>query len=380
MKKILFRKLFIDYMSFFLIALISTSIVVWVFQAVNFLDIMIEDGRDYLTYINYSLLNFPKILSKLFPFVLFFSLFYVTTKIELNNELIILWNFGINKIRIINFILTISIFLLIIQIILSSFIVPKSQDLARSFLRTSSVNFYGNFIKPQKFNDTIKGLTIFSEKKNDNGDLYNLYIKKNLDNNNFQITYSKSGSFKVVNNSTILVLNDGHTIKGNENELTNLSFSKSDFSLRDIETNTTTFKKTQETSSIDLFKCIYYLDFIKKNNFSNEIQRINNCGTKNLNNIYKEIYKRFFIPLYIPILSLIPFLLILSSKENINYFKLRIVTFILGVITIIFSETTIRMISKVLLNNISIIIIPLFCFIIIYLIFLYNFKLKNKIA
>ena len=178
MKKILFRKLLVDYMSFFLIALFSTSIVVWVFQAVNFLDIMIEDGRDYLTYINYSLLNFPKILSKLFPFVLFFSLFYVTNKIELNNELIILWNFGINKIRVVNFFLIISIFLLLIQIILNSLIVPKSQDLARSFLRTSTVNFYGNFIKAQKFNDTIKGLTIFSEKKSDDGNLYNIYIKR----------------------------------------------------------------------------------------------------------------------------------------------------------------------------------------------------------
>ena len=69
MKKILFRKLLIDYLSFFLIALLGSSIVVWVFQAVNYLDIMIEDGRDYTIYINYSLLNFPKILSKLFPFV-----------------------------------------------------------------------------------------------------------------------------------------------------------------------------------------------------------------------------------------------------------------------------------------------------------------------
>ena len=120
--------------------------------------------------------------------------------------------------------------------------------------------------------------------------------------------------------------------------------------------------------------------FIKKNNLSSEILKINNCSTKNLNNIYKEIYKRFIIPLYIPILSLIPFLLILSSKENINYFKLRIITFVIGVLTIIFSETTIRMISKVLLSNISIIIIPLIYFIIIYFVFLYNFKFKNKNA
>jgi lipopolysaccharide export system permease protein len=104
MKKILFRKLLVDYLSFFLIALIASSIVVWVFQAVNYLDIMIEDGRDYTIYINYSLLNFPKILSKLYPFVLFFSVFHITSKFENNNELIILWNFGVNKIELINFI------------------------------------------------------------------------------------------------------------------------------------------------------------------------------------------------------------------------------------------------------------------------------------
>ena len=109
MKKILFRKLLIDYMSFFVIALFSSSIIIWVFQAVNYLDIMIEDGRDYLVYINYTLLNFPKILSKLFPFVLFFSLFYVTIKYENNNELIIFWNFGVSKITLINFIIKFSI-------------------------------------------------------------------------------------------------------------------------------------------------------------------------------------------------------------------------------------------------------------------------------
>ena len=165
MKKILFRKLLLDYMSFFLIALLSSSIIIWVFQAVNFLDIMIEDGRDYLVYFSYSILNFPKIFSRLLPFVLFFSLFYITLKYEANNELMIFWNFGINKIQIINFLLKTSIFLTIIQILLTSFIVPKTQELARFYLKNSTVNFFENFIKPQRFNDTIKGVTIFSEKK-----------------------------------------------------------------------------------------------------------------------------------------------------------------------------------------------------------------------
>ena len=103
MKKLLFRKLLLDCTFFFLITLLSTSVIIWVFQAVNFLDIMVEDGRDYIVYINYSLLNLPKIISRILPFAIFFSFFYVFSKYELNNELMILWNFGINKIELINF-------------------------------------------------------------------------------------------------------------------------------------------------------------------------------------------------------------------------------------------------------------------------------------
>ena len=329
MKKILFRKLLSDYLTFFFIALISTSIVIWVFQAVNFLDIMIEDGRDYLVYINFSLLNFPKILSKVFPFALFFSLFYVTIKAELNNELIILWNFGIHKLKVIKFILQVSITLLIIQIILTAFIVPKSQDVARSFLRSSTVNFFDNFIKPQKFNDTIKGVTIYSDKKDKFGNLTNLYLKKEINIKEFQITYAKKGKFKQFGNSPILVLYEGATITSKDDEITNISFSKSDFSLANIETNTTTYKKTQEISSLKLFLCIKNFYKFNKKDFEMNVKNIENCSYQNMQNIIKELYKRFIIPFYIPLLSLIPFLLITTSKENSNYSKIRIITFLI---------------------------------------------------
>ena len=163
MKKILFRKLLLDCLVFFLIALISTSTIIWIFQAVNFLDIMVEDGRDYMVYINYSLLNFPKIITRIFPFALFFSFSYVLSKYEMNNELMILWNFGINKIQLINFFLIFSFFLMIFQILMTSYFVPTSQNISRQLLKSSNVDFFESFIKPKKFNDNIKGLTIYAE-------------------------------------------------------------------------------------------------------------------------------------------------------------------------------------------------------------------------
>ena len=377
MKKILFRKLLTDYMSFFLIALIGSSVVVWVFQAVNFLDIMIEDGRDYLVYIKYSLLNFPKILSKLFPFVLFFSLFYITTKYEYDNELIIFWNFGVNKIEVINFIVKISIILLLLQIILTCFVVPTSQDLARSFLRTSNVNYFGNFIKPQRFNDTIKGVTIYSERKDSEGYLYNIYLKKDINSAKFELTYAKKGIFKEIDNTPLLVLYEGETITNKNDDVTNFSFSKSDFSLGSLETNTTTYTKTQEVPTLDILRCIYSIYDLKFNEVKSKNASIVNCTYLNIQNILKEFYKRIIVPLYIPILMLLPFILITSSKENVNYLKVRVFTFLFGLSTVIISETTIKFISEKLIHNLGIIIVPIIMFMVFYLAFLLKFNFKS---
>ena len=261
-----------------------------------------------------------------------------------------------------------------IQIILTSLIIPKSQDLARSFLRSSTVNFFGNFIKPQRFNDTIKDVTIYSESKDVDGNLYNLYLKKQIDQNNFQLTYAKKGTFKKFNNIPVLVLYDGATINGKDKEITNFSFSKSDFSLNNYVTNTTTYKKTQELTSLNLIRCAEFL-FLKKDEIN---QNIENCSKKNLDNIYKELYKRFIIPIYIPLLVLITFILILSSKENLNYSKIKTITFILGLFIIIFSETTIRLISETILKNFLISLMPLALLFALYLTFFSKTNHKYK--
>ena len=378
MKKILFRKLLLDYLTFFLLALVSTGTVIWVFQAVNFLDIMIEDGRDYLVYLNYSLLNFPKILSKIFPFILFFSLYYVTIKYELNNELMIFWNFGVNKLDVIKFILKFSLILMILQIFLNSYVVPYSQDLARSFLRSSTVNFFDNFVKPKKFNDTIKGLTIYADRKDSDGKLDNLYLKKQIKKNEFQITYAKKGEFKEFGNKPVLVLYEGATITSKENKITNISFSQSDFSLANAETNTTTYKKTQEIDSINLIRCINNFYRFDTKKFELNSNTIENCTLKNIHNIFKEVYKRFIIPFYIPVLSIIPFLLIILSKENSNYQKLKFLTFVIGFFVIIFSETTIRFISKATIHNMIIFLIPLILLSLMYITLTIKIKTNFK--
>ena len=375
MKKILFRKLLLDCLKFFFISLLSASIIVWVFQAVNFLDIMIEDGRDHLVYIKYTLLNFPKTMNKIVPFALFFSFSYVLAKYELKNELLVFWTYGVSKVQLINFFLKFSFILVILQISLTSILVPKSQELSRNYLKKSNVNFFDNFIKPRKFNDTIKNLTIYVENKTSEGDLENIYMKKGSFKD-FQITYAKKGRYNLINGINFLTLYDGNTINNTINGISNFSFSKSDFNLSGLDTNTITVTKTQETSTLKLIGCIKsYLE--GKLNVENSPAITLNCNLRNIDNVFKELYKRHIIPFYIPILIIISLMHIINPKEKINYTKYRVYIFLFGLFLIIFSETTLRFISNKLIYNLNMVTIPIVIFIVLYLSIL--IKLKTKI-
>jgi lipopolysaccharide export system permease protein len=381
MKKILFTKILLDSGIFFFLSLLATSLIIWIFQAVSFLDIIIEDGRSYLVYIQYTILNFPKIISRILPLVLFFSFLFVLIKYEQNNELLILWNFGVHKLKFIKFFFIISIFLTILQIFFTAFVVPSTQELSRSLLRTSEINFFESFIKIKKFNDTIKNVTIYVENKDKDGNLKNIYLEKNSAGKDFQITYAKKGSFKYDQNIPTLILYDGQTISSLDDKINNFKFSKSNFNLSNFDTRTIKIIKTQETSSYNLIKCTKLLSEKKNNLDLNDRKFFRNCDLNNLPNVLKELYKRFIIPLYIPVIVLIALCIIIISKENLNYNKYKVLIYLIGFFLVIFSETTLRFVGDTLIENFKLVIMPLIFLIIIFTFFYskLNFKImKNK--
>ena len=75
MKKLIFQKLFKDILVLFIVLSLSLTVIVWVMQAVNFLDFVSEDGHGLKVYFSYTLLNFPKIFSRLLLLHYLYQLF-----------------------------------------------------------------------------------------------------------------------------------------------------------------------------------------------------------------------------------------------------------------------------------------------------------------
>ena len=147
------RKIILDVLAFFLVSSFALTLIVWVIQAVNYLDFVSEDGHSFRVYFMFSVLTIPKIFSKISIFIFFISLFVIISKYEENNEILILWTNGLKKTSFINSILLFSLVVFLFQIILTNFIVPKTQDLARSYIRSSNIDYFPSLIKPKQFID-----------------------------------------------------------------------------------------------------------------------------------------------------------------------------------------------------------------------------------
>jgi len=382
MEKLIFRKFARDVFQFFLLVSISISLIIWVIQAVNFLDIVTEDGHGIKVYFLYTLLSLPKIFSKILPFIYFISLFYVILKYENDNELIIFWTVGIKKIQFVNVLLRFSIFYLLLQLFFTTYIVPFTLDKARSYIRSSNVDFFSSIVQEKKFIDTVKNLTIFVEEKNKNGDLKNIILKETIGTNEYQIIYAKEGKITNTNNNNSLLLFDGKIINNKNQKTNSIKFSKTEVNLSKFSTKTITHPKIQEINTYDVLACIYKLKNFPDSSFLNFFKtekKLINCRIETITAPFQEIIKRFVSPFYLFALSLIACLIITRSKDEYRYNSFKFGLFTLGVATIIVSEISIKYSSANFLHNIYLFILPILFFIFIYLYFLIKLKKTNLV-
>ena len=373
MEKLIFRKLFNNITLFFLVSIFSISLIIWITQAVNFLDLVSEDGHGLKIYFMYTLYNLPKIISRILVFVFFISIFYVLIKHEEKNELLLFWINGIGKKEFSRKLIKFSLIYLFIQLILSAIIVPYSNNKAKSFVRQSNVDYLGSIITAEKFTDAVKDLTIFIGKK-ENNLLYDVFLKDKLGNQKFQIVSAKEGEIVNYNNVNYLILYDGKIVDHDSGSINNISFDKTQINLSKYLTKTVLYPKIQEASLSDLFYCFKDTVYLNNLNLKLEKPEYIRCNNEVLGEILREILKRLYLPIYIPLLALIASIVVLKSKDFWQYSNFKFILFMNGFVTISISEISIRYVGDNKLNNLIFVILPLLLFFTNYLYLSKNLK------
>ena len=379
MKKIIFKNLLKEIWIFFVVSILTLTLIIWVVQAVNYLDIVTEDGHSFKIYFYYSFLSIPKLLSRTFLFVFFLSVFYVVANYEEKGQLLIYWTHGVSKKEFINRVVKFSLIFLIIKILISVLVVPYSLDKSRSFIRSSNLDFFPNLIKPKKFIDTVENLTIFIESKNVDGSYKNIILKDSTNLANSQIIIAKSGRIVLENNQKLLILNDGQIIQTDaksetKKNSTSFYFTETKFDLEKYSTKTTKYPKIQELETFKLIQCTNNLINNKKNKkkFKNF-----NCNQDFLSNMTQELLKRIYLPIYIPLLALIGSLLVLKSKNSYDYSSFKFKIFSIGILYLVISEISLNFTGTNNVYNLIFLFFPIISFLLIYQIVKYKLEVNK---
>ena len=364
MKKIIFKKLSNEILIFFLISSLALTLIVWVIQAVNYLDIVTEDGHSFGVYFKYTALSLPKIFSELLPFIFFLSVFYIINLYEEKNQLLVYWTHGITKKEFIDNIIQFSLIFLIIQLLLTIAIVPFTNDKSRSYIRASTLDFFPNLIKPKKFIDTVENLTIFIDSQNDEGFYKNIILKDISNNNNVQTIIAQTGMIVSNKDKKILVLNNGQIIQTTlKKEVTTFNFEETQFDLSKYSSKTTKTPKIQELSTKKLFLCTKNL----LNNLEINLKIKNlNCKKDIFKDLIQQLFQRMYLPFYIILMALTSSLLVLKSKNTLHYSSFKTMVFLIGVLFLVIPKILLNYTGSNYLNNLFFLLFPIFSYILIY--------------
>ena len=366
MKNTIYKYFFHEFIRYFAVILFAFAAVIWTIQAVNFLDLVTNDGHAFRIYLLYSILTIPKVLTKLIPFAFLIASALTIHKLEKDNELILLWTSGLNKIHIVNLIMRISLIIMLLQHVMASLINPETLNYSRNLLKNSELQFVPSLLKERQFNDTVQGLTIFVDKKNNDGTYSNILIRDDGKvltqvSSESSTIFAKSGYVTEDERNLVLLNGNIHKLEAGST-LSIISFEKTIINLSGLSTKTISETKIQETPTIQIIQCMQ-----SKNKTSHNCSR----HAKNQRDTKAEINRRFGMPIFIPLVALVTCFLLRSRKEE------KIPGLFIGFIILITSEITVRYSGISWNHTVAYYLLPILLIPIFYMLLIKTFKYEN---
>jgi lipopolysaccharide export system permease protein len=304
-------------------------------------------------------------------------------KFDSENELIILWTSGLNKIKIINFFLKIALIVTLIQLFLAAFINPNVLNYSRSLIKASDLNVISSTIKTNEFNDTIEGLTMYVEKKDELGIMKNIFIRddshrltaiENRKKSNSLTIFAKKGRLNGKYKSSLILENGSIHLENESKEIQIIKFKKTELFFDDLKTKSIIYPKVQETPSKILLDCF----FKKTTHPLLEGHKDLKCHTeKERAEVFAEINRRFGMPLYIPLLSLLSSFLLISREETKVKGWYKYFYFGLAFTILMTAEILVRYSGKSLTYGLFYYLLPLFCIPVVYIELIRRFYYEN---
>ncbi|MCI5049255.1 MAG: LPS export ABC transporter permease LptF [Rickettsiales bacterium] len=157
----------------------SLTCIIWLTQALRFIDFIINRGLSIGDFIYITSLLFPSLLMLLIPVSLFVAVTFTYNKLLVDSELIVLRAAGLSRWQLAKPAILVALVMTLFCYALSLYFLPLSNrqfNDMRTFLRD---NYTSVLLQEEVFNTPVEGLTVFVRERDSEGQLYGILVHDN---------------------------------------------------------------------------------------------------------------------------------------------------------------------------------------------------------
>ncbi len=286
-----------------IVSLITLTAIIWSSRVVKFMDYIVQDGADFLSFFKLTMYVLPSLVLMILPLTIFLTTILTYNKLIENREIIILKNCGVKKIQLLSPLITLSIFLAVFSYFISLYGGYRSNLEIRKIRSNIQNNISFAIIKEGVFTN-FKNFVIYADRIEDNK-AYNIIIYNRSEDITKEKNLLLQAQASELNGNVITLYNGNlQRFTNNYNEGPEIVFFKeynTDFQEISGETNNVILR-------LDSFSTIRLINMLM------DLHQYKNFFDKN--KIIYEVNYRLTFPLTIIVMAFLSGSLMLESTFN----------------------------------------------------------------
>ncbi|NET71382.1 MAG: LptF/LptG family permease [Sphaerospermopsis sp. SIO1G2] len=162
----------------------SLSAIIWLTQALRFVDFIINRGLSVGDFLYLTMLMFPSLLTIILPISLLIAVIFMYHKLHVESELTVMQASGLSRIQLARPVMIAGIAMTALTYLFTLHLLPTAnrqfKDI-RAFLRD---NYASVMLQEEVFNHPIDGMTVFIRQRDKAGKLRGILVHDNRDPGN----------------------------------------------------------------------------------------------------------------------------------------------------------------------------------------------------
>lgn len=193
-----------------LLILVVTTVVVWMTQTLQRVDILVEYGQGIGVFAFLSVLIVPSLLAVIIPFAVFGAAVFALYRLHSDSEVAVIFAAGVSRWRISAPLLLIAFIGALATLLVNIDLMPRSYRVLKRSIAEIRADFASTLFRSGEFSDVIDGLTVYVDNVAPGGQLSGLLVNDFRDGDDRQTYMAEKAIFRETQTGPVLFLRNGN--------------------------------------------------------------------------------------------------------------------------------------------------------------------------